>query len=112
MLVMKKLAVVELSADNNAPLPSNLDEKKAGQVITYTVKEIDVPEGYNTAVEANESGQVVVTNTHAQKRPKKRSKKWEDADNQDGLRPASICSLQVKTCLYWTKALELSAAND
>ena len=36
---------VELSADNKwTHTFSNLDEKKAGQVINYTVKEIDVPE--------------------------------------------------------------------
>lgn len=83
---------VELSADNKwTHTFSNLDEKKAGQVINYTVKEIDVPEGYTQAVEASNPGQVVVTNTHEPEKTKVEvSKKWEDGDNQDGLRPKSI----------------------
>lgn len=83
---------VELSADNKwTHTFSNLDEKKAGQVINYTVKEIDVPEGYTQAVEATNPGQVVVTNTHEPEKTKVEvSKKWEDANDQDGLRPKSI----------------------
>ena len=105
---------VELSADNKwTHTFSNLDEKKAGQVINYTVKEIDVPEGYTQAVEATNPGQVVVTNTHAPEKTKVEvSKKWEDADNQDGLRPASIQVQLYKDGLATDQVLELSAAND
>ncbi|EKS20343.1 LPXTG-domain-containing protein [Streptococcus sp. F0442] len=105
---------VELSADNKwTHTFSNLDEKKAGQVINYTVKEIDVPEGYTQAVEATNPGQVVVTNTHAPEKTKVEvSKKWEDADNQDGLRPASIQVQLYKDGVPTDQVLELSAAND
>lgn len=105
---------VELSADNKwTHTFSNLDEKKAGQVINYTVKEIDVPEGYTQAVEATNPGQVVVTNTHAPEKTKVEvSKKWEDADNQDGLRPASIQVQLYKDGIPTDQVLELSAAND
>ena len=105
---------VELSADNKwTHTFSNLDEKKAGQVINYTVKEIDVPEGYTQAVEATNPGQVVVTNTHEPEKTKVEvSKKWEDGDNQDGLRPASIQVQLYKDGLATDQVLELSAAND
>lgn len=105
---------VELSADNKwTHTFSNLDEKKAGQVINYTVKEIDVPEGYTQAVEATNPGQVVVTNTHEPEKTKvELSKKWEDGDNQDGLRPASIQVQLYKDGLPTDQVLELSAAND
>lgn len=105
---------VELSADNQwTHTFSNLDEKKAGQVINYTVKEIDVPEGYTQAVEATNPGQVVVTNTHEPEKTKVEvSKKWEDGDNQDGLRPASIQVQLYKDGLPTDQVLELSAAND
>lgn len=105
---------VELSADNKwTHTFSNLDEKKAGQVINYTVKEIDVPEGYTQAVEASNPGQVVVTNTHEPEKTKVEvSKKWEDGDNQDGLRPASIQVQLYKDGLATDQVLELSAAND
>ena len=105
---------VELSADNKwTHTFSNLDEKKAGQVINYTVKEIDVPEGYTQAVEATNPGQVVVTNTHEPEKTKvELSKKWEDADNQDGLRPASIQVQLYKDGVPTEQVVELSAAND
>lgn len=105
---------VELSADNKwTHTFSNLDEKKAGQVINYTVKEIDVPEGYTQAVEASNPGQVVVINTHAPEKTKVEvSKKWEDADNQDGLRPTSIQVQLYKDGVPTDQVLELSAAND
>lgn len=105
---------VELSADNKwTHTFSNLDEKKAGQVINYTVKEIDVPKGYTQAVEATNPGQVVVTNTHAPEKTKVEvSKKWEDADNQDGLRPASIQVQLYKDGVPTDQVVELSAAND
>ena len=105
---------VELSADNKwTHTFSDLDEKKAGQVINYTVKEIDVPKGYTQAVEATNPGQVVVTNTHAPEKTKVEvSKKWEDADNQDGLRPASIQVQLYKDGVPTEQVVELSAAND
>lgn len=105
---------VELSAENKwTHTFSDLDEKKAGQVINYTVKEIDVPKGYTQAVEATNPGQVVVTNTHAPEKTKVEvSKKWEDADNQDGIRPASIQVQLYKDGIPTDQILELSAAND
>lgn len=70
---------------------SDLDQKKAGQDITYTVEEVGPVTGYTTAVSGTAATGFTVTNTHT---PEKTSisgtKTWSDADNQDGKRPASI----------------------
>lgn len=70
---------------------SDLDQKKAGQDITYTVEEVEPVTGYTTAVSGTAATGFTVTNTHT---PEKTSisgtKTWSDADNQDGKRPASI----------------------
>ena len=63
----------------------NVAKYKAGEVITYTVTEEKVP-GY----EANISG-TTITNTHTPETIDITGKKvWDDADNQDGKRPATI----------------------
>ena len=70
---------------------SDLDQKKAGQDITYTVEEVGTVTGYTTAVSGTAATGFTVTNTHT---PEKTSisgtKTWSDADNQDGKRPESI----------------------
>ena len=62
---------VELSEDNKWSYTfSDLDEKKDGKTIQYTVKETEVPEGYTQTVEATNPGQVVITNTHTPSKTK------------------------------------------
>ena len=105
---------VELSADNDWTYTfSDLDEKKAGQVVQYTVKETEVPEGYTQTVEATNPGQVVISNTHTPSKTKVQvTKKWEDAQNQDGLRPATITVKLYKDGVATDQTLELSEANQ
>ena len=105
---------VELSADNDWTYTfSDLDEKKAGQAVQYTVKEIEVPEGYTQTVEATNPGQVVISNTHTPSKTKVQvTKKWEDANNQDGLRPATITVKLYKDGVATDQTLELSEANQ
>lgn len=105
---------VELSADNDWTYTfSDLDEKKAGQAVQYTVKEIDVPKGYTQTVEATNPGQVVISNTHTPSKTKVQvTKKWEDANNQDGLRPATITVKLYKDGVATDQTLELSEANQ
>lgn len=105
---------VELSADNDWTYTfSDLDEKKAGQAIQYTVKETEVPEGYTQAVETTNPGQVVISNTHTPSKTKVQvTKKWEDANNQDGLRPATITVKLYKDGVATDQTLELSEANQ
>ena len=105
---------VELSADNDWTYTfSDLDEKKAGQAIQYTVKEIEVPKGYTQTVEATNPGQVVISNKHTPSKTKVQvTKKWEDANNQDGLRPATITVKLYKDGVATDQTLELSEANQ
>ena len=105
---------VELSADNDWTYTfSDLDEKKAGQAIQYTVKETEVPEGYTQTVETTNPGQVVITNTHTPSKTKVQvTKKWDDANNQDGLRPATITVKLYKDGVATDQTLELSEANQ
>jgi len=105
---------VELSADNDWTYTfSDLDEKKAGQAIQYTVKETEVPEGYTQTVETTNPGQVVIANTHTPSKTKVQvTKKWDDANNQDGLRPATITVKLYKDGVATDQTLELSEANQ
>ena len=84
--------VVELSAANDwKGAFENLDAKAAGKAITYTVKEVAVPDGYKVTVNDKDKANVVLTNTHEPALTEmKVTKKWEDANDQDGLRPKSI----------------------
>ena len=65
--------------------------KNNGAVIVYTVVEADVPAGYTVNVTSDDLGNWTVTNTHV---PDVTDvsvvKVWNDADDQDGVRPASI----------------------
>ena len=104
---------VELSEDNKWSYTfSDLDEKKDGKTIQYTVNEIEVPEGYTQTVEATNPGQVVIINTHTPSKTKVQvTKKWDDANNQDGIRPASITVRLYKEGAPTDQTLELSEAN-
>ena len=104
---------VELSEGNKWSYTfSDLDEKKDGKTIQYTVNEIEVPEGYTQTVEATNPGQVVIINTHTPSKTKVQvTKKWDDANNQDGIRPASITVRLYKEGAPTDQTLELSEAN-
>ena len=106
--------VVELSEDNKWSYTfSDLDEKKDGKTIQYTVKETEVPEGYTQTVEATNPGQVVITNSRTPSKTRVQvTKKWDDANNQDGLRPASITVRLYKDGAPTDQTLELSEANQ
>ncbi len=83
---------VEISASEDwtvtvAGLPLYDEE---GQVIAYAVEEGDV-EGYVTSYQMNEDGSIIITNTHEVETTTIAGEKiWDDADNQDGIRPESI----------------------
>ena len=106
--------VVELSEDNKWTYTfSDLDEKKDGKAVQYTVKETEVPEGYTQTVAATNPGQVVITNSHTSSKTKVQvTKKWDDANNQDGIRPASITVRLYKDGAPTEQTLELSEANQ
>ena len=83
----KVVKTLTLSAANNwTATVNNLAQKAKGQDIDYTWQEADVPAGYQATVDGD-----MITNTHT---PATTSltvnKVWNDANNQDGLRPTSI----------------------
>ena len=68
-----------------------LQKNSAGKAIEYTVKASNLPEGYETAVSGNAAEGFTVINTYVPSTVKVPvSVQWNDADNQDGIRPASV----------------------
>ncbi|WP_455391354.1 Cna B-type domain-containing protein [Frisingicoccus sp.] len=70
---------------------TELDEYKAGKKIEYTVEEVNVANDYKATVTGNAETGYKITNTHTPETTSVAgSKTWDDANNQDGKRPASI----------------------
>lgn len=109
---------ITLNADNSwkgswTDLPANED----GKQITYTVKEADVPAGYTCAISENagESGafSYKLTNTHeVGKTSVKVAKAWDDSNDQDGLRPASVKVQLYADGVAAGGPVELNAADE
>ena len=109
---------ITLNADNSwkgswTDLPANED----GKQIAYTVKEADVPEGYTCAISENagESGafSYKLTNTHeVGKTSVKVAKAWDDSNDQDGLRPASVKVQLYADGVAAGGLVELNAADE
>lgn len=67
---------------------TGLNEYDDGEPIEYTVTEVNTPTGYDASV--SQDG-LTVTNTHTPAKVDLTvTKEWDDADNQDGIRPDSI----------------------
>ena len=96
-------------ADANTWVASftNLPQYEAGKEITYSIKEVDVPAGY----EASVTGQVV-TNTH---NPDtvilSGTKVWKDNNNQDGKRTTSVKVQILKNDKEVVQEIEVSEAT-
>ena len=83
-------AITLNEAGNFTKTWKGLEKNKAGKAITYSVKASDVAKGYEAVVSSTESG-IVVTLTHTPEVADIAvSAAWDDADNQDALRPASV----------------------
>lgn len=100
---------VELSADNNWTYTwSDLDKYENGEEITYSVREDNVPSGYEVSYEDN-----MVINSHT---PEVTSvsvtKVWEDDDNREALRPVSInVTLKGDNGASYSEETTLNAEN-
>ncbi|SEM15175.1 LPXTG-motif cell wall anchor domain-containing protein, partial [Streptococcus gallolyticus] len=83
---------IEVSESDDWSFTSKeLPKYENGQEITYTVKEIAV-ENYTTkAIEQGEDGKYTIVNEHTPEKITLSGEKiWNDANNQDGIRPESI----------------------
>lgn len=88
------LKTVTLSADNwseTVSVRNPINSVSGGPLYTYQYRwEEVVPEGY-TSTQTSSGNTTTLTNTHeVEKVSLKCVKKWEDCDNQDGLRPQMI----------------------
>ncbi len=68
---------------------SNLPKYKSGTAIIYTVKEDDIT-NYTSATTGDATTGFTITNTNTEKVNISGTKTWDDNNNQDGKRPASI----------------------
>ncbi len=85
---------------------TNLPQYEAGKEITYSIKEVDVPAGY----EASVTGQVV-TNTHTPETVVlSGTKVWDDNNNQDGKRTKSV-KVQILNGDKVVQEIEVSEAT-
>lgn len=90
---------------------TDLFEKENGKDITYTVTE-DAVEGYTTSIEKNENDVFVITNAYQPKTIEKTIEKtWDDADNQDGLRPDTVTAMLYKNGEIYEE-VQLSEENE
>ena len=70
---------------------SGLDRNAAGKAIVYTVKEVNVPDGYVSETAGDAASGYTITNKHTPGVTAVSGvKTWDDNDDQDGVRPASI----------------------
>ena len=85
---------VVLSASNNwSHTWTDLIEMSKGVYHNYSVVETNVPQGYTASYSTDENNRfaLVVTNSHdVAKKDLTVNKIWNDNNNQDGIRPASI----------------------
>ena len=80
-----------LTGNNWTATFDNLPVYEDGQEITYTVKEVDVPDGYTSSGDGTEANGYTITNSYTPDTTQITvTKQWEDNNNQDEKRPTSI----------------------
>ena len=104
---------LQLTAANNwTGTFTDLDEKKAGKDIVYTVKEVNAPTGYTVTITGDAKTGFIVTNSHTPETTEvSGSKTWNDANNQDGKRPSSI-TINLLANGVWVDRKEVKAADN
>ncbi len=82
----------KLNASNNWTYFAGLDMYDSeGKEITYSVAEVNVPDGYSSVITGGISTGFTVTNTHSPATTQVSVKKvWADNNNQDGIRPKDV----------------------
>ena len=83
--------IITLSEENNWHGEFvNLDEYKDGKLIDYSVKEIGVPEEYDSKISKDDKHFTIKNSYTPGKTSVEVSKEWLDQDNQDGKRPSEV----------------------
>ena len=89
----------------------NVDEFMNGQPINYTITENAVVE-YQTSITGDKEQGFVINNTHTPETTSiSGTKTWDDANNQDGLRPEKITVKLYADGKLTDKTTEATAAN-
>ena len=103
---------LELSSDNSwSGSFEGLPKYDGGHEIVYTVSE-DAVENYMTVVSGNADSGYTVTNSYSPDLTSVRViKRWDDAGDQDGIRPSNVVVRLLADGKETTKALRLSATN-
>ena len=106
---------VKADADGNwTKTWTDLPKYNAGKVIEYTVEESELPEGYTATVgKDEETGAITVKNSHTPAvKDLTVSAKWDDAENQDGVRPASVDAVLYAGDTATDKTVTLTAEGN
>ena len=106
---------VKADADGNwTKTWTDLPKYNAGKVIEYTVEESGLPEGYTATVSKDEeTGVITVKNSHTPAvKDLTVSAKWDDADNQDNVRPASVDAVLYAGGTATDKTVTLTAKEN
>lgn len=83
--------VVTLTAENRTHTWDELDLNADGSAINYSVEEVNVPEGYTSSINDRDHGNIIVTNNYDPELIEIPVQKiWDDAENQDGIRPERV----------------------
>ena len=103
---------LELNKENNwSGSFTDLDVNKAGKAIKYTIEEVAVAE-YESKVTGDATTGFTITNSYTPAKTSVSVKKaWDDKDNQDGKRPASVTVKLLADGQDTGKTLELNAVN-
>ncbi len=85
---------------------TDLDEKKDGKNIAYTVQEVKVPDGYTSSVSGDATKGYTITNSYkTQTVDISGTKVWSDQNNQAGVRPDNI------TIRLWKNGTEVRSTT-
>ena len=106
---------VKADADGNwTKTWTDLPKYNAGKVIEYTVEESGLPEGYTiTTTKDEETGAITLKNSYTPKGVDIAvSVNWNDADNQDGLRPEFVEAELYAGDASTGKKVKLTADNE
>ncbi|HJE18919.1 MAG TPA: Cna B-type domain-containing protein [Aliicoccus persicus] len=104
---------VEVTAEDNWTYTwTGLDLNEAGEAIVYTVEEVEVPVDYEVSVNNDDHGNLMITNSYAPETTEVLvSKIWDDADNQDGVRPDAV-TVNLLNGYVIEESVVLSEEND
>ena len=89
------------------------ETQNSGDIYNYLVTEVSEPDGYTAAVSGGIESGYTITNTHTPETVDVRvAAAWDDADNQDGKRPATVhMQFLADGEIYGEKTIVESAAN-